>query len=114
MSLHLVTGYEGAEHIQSQDQGSFNIAAFGGGQYVLDHGYKFAASLLAGNTVNIKDGDMLIQGRHVRLAAGQTEDVTYDYGTTGMLRKDLYVPADVQWYGSDTLRSAVYCERRGK
>lgn len=89
MSLHLVTGYEGAEHIQSQDQGSFNIAAFGGGQYVLDHGYKFAASLLAGNTVNIKDGDMLIQGRHVRLAAGQTEDVTYDYGTTGMLRKDL-------------------------
>lgn len=89
MSLHLVTGYEGAEHIQSQDQGSFNIAAFGGGQYVLDHGYKFAASLLAGNTVSIKDGDMLIQGRHVRLAAGQTEDVTYDYGTTGMLRKDL-------------------------
>ena len=89
MSLHLVTGYEGAEHIQSQDQGSFNIAAFGAGQYVLDHGYKFAASLLAGNTVNIKDGDLLMQGRHVRLAAGTTEDVTYDNGTTGMIRKDL-------------------------
>ena len=89
MSLHLVTGYEGAEHIQSQDQGSFNIAAFGAGQYVLDHGYKFAASLLAGNTVNIKDGDLLMQGRHIRLAAGTTEDVTYDNGTSGMLRKDL-------------------------
>ena len=89
MSLHLVTGYEGAEHIQSQDQGSFNIAAFGEGQYVLDHGYKFAASLLAGNTVNIKDGDLLMQGRHIRLAAGTTEDVIYDNGTIGMQRKDL-------------------------
>ena len=91
MSLHLVTGYAGAEHIQSQDQGSFNIAAFGEGQYVLDHGNKFEADILAGNTVRIKDGDMIMQGRHLRLAAGTTEEVTIDNGTAGMQRKDLIV-----------------------
>ena len=89
MALHLVIGYAGAEHIQSQDTGSFNIAAFGGGQYVLDHGNKFAATLLAGNTVRISDGDMLMQGRHIRLAAGTTEEVGIDSGTAGMLRNDL-------------------------
>lgn len=91
MALHLVTGYEGAEHIQSQDQGSFNIAAFGEGQYVLDHGNKFEATLLAGNTVRIKDGDLLMQGRHIRLAAGSSEEVSIDYGTPGMMRNDLIV-----------------------
>lgn len=91
MSLHLVIGYAGAEHIQSQDTGSFNIAAFGPGQYVLDHGNKFAADLLAGNTVRIKDGDLLMQGRHIRLAAGTTEEVLIDNGTAGMQRKDLIV-----------------------
>lgn len=89
MALHLVTGYEGAEHIQSFDQGSFNIAAFGGGQFVLDHGNKFAATLLAGNTVRISDGDLLMQGRHMRLAAGTTEEVTVDSGTAGKMRNDL-------------------------
>lgn len=91
MSLHLITGYAGAEHIQSQDQGSFNIAAFGGGQYVLDHGNKFEASLLAGNTVRIKDGDMMMQGRHIRLAAGTVEELTIENGSQGMLRNDLIV-----------------------
>lgn len=89
MSLHLITGYAGVEHIQSQDQGSFNIATFGGDQFVLDHGNKFEATLLAGNAVRIKDGDMLMQGRHIRLSAGTTEDVTIENGTQGMLRKDL-------------------------
>ena len=91
MALHLVTGYEGAEHIQSQDQGSFNIAAFGEGQYVLDHGYKFEAALLAGNTVRIKDGDMLMQGHHIRLAAATSEEINIDNGTAGMMRNDLIV-----------------------
>ena len=89
MALHLVTGHEGAEHIMSQDQGSFNIAAFGSGQYVLDHGNKFEASIINSNTIRLKDGDMLMQGRHIRLAAGTTEDVAIDSGTAGMLRKDL-------------------------
>ena len=89
MALHLVTGYEGAEHIQSVDQGSFNIAAFGGGQFVLDHGNKFEATLISGNTVRIKDGDLLMQGRHMRLAAGTTEEVTVDSGTAGKMRNDL-------------------------
>lgn len=89
MSLHLVTGHEGNEHIMSADQGSFNIAAFGSGQFVLNHGNKFEATLISSNTVRIKDGDLLMQGRHMRLAAGTTEEVTIDSGTAGMLRKDL-------------------------
>ena len=91
MSLHLITGYAGAEHIMSADQGSFNIAMFGDGQYVLDHGNNFEASLINDNTVRILDGDMIIQGRHVRLAAGTTEEVTITTGTQGMNRNDLIV-----------------------
>ena len=91
MSLHLVTGHEGTEHIMAADQGSFNIAAFGGGQYVMNHGYKFEATIINSNTVRIKDGDLLMQGRHMRLSAGSTEELTIDTGTQGMLRKDLIV-----------------------
>lgn len=89
MSLHLITGYAGHEHVQSNDEGSFNIAAFGDGNYVLSHGNNFAATLINNNTLQIKDGDLVMQGRHVRLKSNTTEELAIENCTQGMQRNDL-------------------------
>lgn len=90
-NLHLVTGYAGQAHVTAADDGSFNTAIFGNGQYVLDIGNKFAASVVSNNKITIADGDLLMQGRHVRLNEGTTVDLTITNGTQGKLRNDLIV-----------------------
>lgn len=87
--VHLITGYAGAEHIKSADQGSFNAAFFGTGQHVLQIGSQCAGSILNNNTVRIQDGDLLMYGRHIRMDA--YEDVTITTGTAGTKRIDLIV-----------------------
>lgn len=73
--LHLVTGHKGEAHITAVDHGSLNAAVFGEGDYVLNRGNKFSASYIGNNTIRVLDGDLVIQGRHVRLAAGSTADI---------------------------------------
>ena len=53
MQTHLVTGYKGSEHIKSADQGSFNAAFFGSGQFVMEMGNQFEGSIVNNNTVRI-------------------------------------------------------------
>ena len=55
--VHLITGYAGYEHIKSADQGSYNAAFFGDGQFIMEIGNQFAASIIDNNTVRILDGD---------------------------------------------------------
>lgn len=90
-NMHLITGYAGAEHVTAADAGSLNTAIFGSGQYVLDRGNKFAATIVTNNTIRIADGDIMMQGRHVRLAEGSYVDLTIDNGAQGMMRNDLIV-----------------------
>lgn len=86
---HLVTGYAGKEHITSADQGSFNASFFGTGQFVMEAGKQFAASIVDNNTVRVLDGDMLMQGRHIRIPPDMYEDMTITTGTAGKNRIDL-------------------------
>ena len=74
-NLHLVTGYKGEAHVTSADQGSFNAAIIGTGSYVLNRGNKFAALVVSNNSVRVQDGDICMQGRHVRLAEGTYVDL---------------------------------------
>lgn len=90
-NLHLVTGYAGQAHITAEDHGSLNAAIVGGGNYVLNRGNKFAASAITSNQVRVLDGDLLLQGRHVRLAESTYVDLTIDSGAQGMYRNDLIV-----------------------
>ena len=90
-NLHLVTGYAGSEHITSADAGSFNAAIVGSGSYVLNRGNAFAISVISNNQVRIADGDILLQGRHIRLNENTYVDLTIENGTQGMLRNDLIV-----------------------
>lgn len=91
MSLHLVTGYKGKAHITPSDHGAYNAGIIGAGEYVLNSGNKFAASVLSSNTVRILDGDLMIQGRHINLKKDTYEDITINNGTVGKNRNDLIV-----------------------
>lgn len=90
-NIHLVTGFAGHQHITSADQAAFNSLMFGGGQYVLAKGNRFAASVVTNNQVNVLDGDIYMQGRHIRLNEATSVDLTIENGTQGALRNDLIV-----------------------
>lgn len=83
MAAHLITGYKGSEHIQSADARSFNMAMFGGGEFVMEIGEQLDASIANNNTVRILDGDILMQGGHIRIETGAYEDMTIETGTAG-------------------------------
>ena len=87
--IHLITGYAGYEHIQSEDDGAFNAAFFGDGQNVMEIGNQFAASILDNNTVRIADGDGLMFGRHFRIKPNTYIDVPIATGTAGVNRIDI-------------------------
>lgn len=89
--LHLVTGYAGEAHITAEDHGSFNAALTNGGNYVLQRGNRLSASIINNTTVRVLDGDMLIQGRHVRLPDSAYADLLIEAGTQGKVRNDLIV-----------------------
>lgn len=90
-NMHLVTGYAGQAHVTAADQGSLNAALFGEESYVLDRGSKLAATVASNNKITIADGDIMMQGRHARIAEGSTVDLTIENGTQGNLRNDLIV-----------------------
>lgn len=90
-NMHLVTGYANKEHIKSADQGSFNAAMLGEGEFVLERGNKFASTIISNNIVRIKDGDILMQGRHIRLEDGSYIDLDFENGQQGFKRNDLIV-----------------------
>lgn len=86
---HLITGYAGAEHILSADDGAFNASFFGDGQFVMEQGNQFEGSIIDNNTVRILDGNLLMYGRHVRINPDTYEDLTISTGTAGTNRIDL-------------------------
>ena len=90
-NMHLVTGYAGQEHITAIDQAAFNAALLGTGQFVLDKGNVFEAQVIANNQIRILDGEMMIQGRFVRLDPDTYVDLTIENGVQGKKRNDLIV-----------------------
>lgn len=91
MSTHLITGFAGVEHITSGNQGSFNAAVMGGGEYVLERGEQFRIQVVSNNKVRIFDGDALMQGRHIMIDRNTYEETIHDNGTQGYKRIDLIV-----------------------
>lgn len=91
MSLHLVTGYAGREHVTSADHGSFNIAFVGAGEYVFDRADMFEATIIDETHVRIGSGDILMQGRHIRQMENTQTTLTFDAGVAGLYRKDMVV-----------------------
>lgn len=90
-NMNLVTGYQGTDHVTAADHGSLYAGIFGEGNYVLNRGGKFAATVVTSNRITIADGDLILQGRHIRVNTGQTVSLTVTSGTQGYNRKDLIV-----------------------
>lgn len=90
-NLHIVTGYKGEPHVAADDHGALNASIFGAGEYVLGKGNKLSASIVSSNIIRIYDGDIMMQGRHIRLNEGNYVDVTIENGSQGTYRNDLIV-----------------------
>lgn len=90
-NMHLITGYAGQEHIQAIDQGAFNAALIGTGQFVLDKGKVLEAQVISNNQIRILDGELMMQGRFVRLDPGTYVDLAIENGAQGKKRNDLIV-----------------------
>ncbi len=74
MGLELITGHRGEQHITSDDAGAFN-AGIVGESCVLSCGKKFN-EIHTYDDITIEDGDIILQGRHIRLRYGETETFT--------------------------------------
>ena len=86
MTVELITGQGGTDHIGSEDIGEYQAYTFGTGCYVLNG---CECTVVDSNTVRIAKGMMLIEGRHVRVKG--SEDLKIQSGSTGLKRNDLIV-----------------------
>lgn len=90
MAVELVTGYSGTEHVSSSDDGARQAGTVGTGMYALETVEDpLAATLENANTVTVGPGDVLINGRHVRLTGSTTFAVPV--GTQAMQTSNLLV-----------------------
>ena len=90
MTLKIITGYTGEPHITPADDAGFHKAIFGDGDYVLNAGSQFAATIQSATEISIADGELIMQGRHARNDSG-SQTVTIANGSQGMYRNDLIV-----------------------
>lgn len=85
MAIELVTGKAGVPHVDSEDVGAFNAYSLGSGAYIMS-GCEVTAK--SANSVNIAAGEILWEGRHIRVK-GSGESLAIDNGQTGYNRRDL-------------------------
>ncbi len=91
MGMHIVTGYAGKEHVTSADAGSMNAGIVGTGRYVMQTAEQFAAEIVSNNLIKVKSGDLMNQGRHMRIDVNDYEEVTIQNGAQSVYRNDLIV-----------------------
>jgi hypothetical protein len=85
MALELVTGRAGKAHVDSADVGAFNAYTIGADAYVLNG---CECSITDSNHVHISAGELLVNGRHVRVT-GTGEDVIIPSGSSSYDRLDI-------------------------
>lgn len=91
MSMKILTAYTGETHIEPADDGAKFAGIVGTGKHVLNVGNKFAAEIVSNNLIKIKDGDLINQGRHMRIPVNETAECTIDNGAQSRYRNDLIV-----------------------
>ena len=89
MASELITGFAGTPHVGSDDMGAFQAGILGTGSYVLQTGQQLKATVSSANKITIGTGDLVMNGRHVRMATAT--DLTIQNGSQGQKRNDLIV-----------------------
>ena len=90
-NMHLVTGYAGNPHVTAEDHASMFVAAIRSGQFVMNTGGLFAATVIDNNNIQIADGELMMQGRHVKIETGKTVNLAVESGVLGQHRVDYIV-----------------------
>lgn len=91
MAVEIITGHTGTQHVTAEAAGALHAGVIGSGKYVLAGGNQFAAEIVSNNLIKIKSGELVNQGRHMRIQVNSYEEVTIQNGTQGMKRHDLIV-----------------------
>ena len=89
--MHLITGKKGTPHVTSENHGFLNSRMVGRGRFVFNFSHNFEAVKLSNNSVQIRSGQGMLNGRHFEIEEGQTESVAIESGTVGMNRNDIIV-----------------------
>jgi hypothetical protein len=89
--MNIIWGYGANPHITAQQLRDTYVGIFGSDTHILDVGSKMAATIVSATEVEIADGVLIAQGCTANINYGQTESLTIQNGTQGMLRKDLIV-----------------------
>mgnify|MGYP003295140281 CR=1 FL=1 len=85
MANYLITGSRNnTPHVTSADDGSLNGAIFGDGVYITKRGEQLRAEIISNNLVRLFDGDLIIEGRQVRIEPSSYVDLTINNGDAGM------------------------------
>jgi hypothetical protein len=87
MTIELVDGKAGVEHISSEDKAIIHQAKFGKSDMVFDWGDAFKCSMSSSNRATIGTGCASIQGLDWHITAA--ESVTISNGSQGMKRNDI-------------------------
>lgn len=91
MAVEIITGHTGKEHVTAEAAGALHAGIIGTGKYVLTGGNQFAAEIVSNNLVKIKSGELVNQGRHMRIPENSYEEVTIQNGAQSVKRNDLIV-----------------------
>ena len=91
MAVKLITGLRVTADIESGDDGARIYGTISSSDRVLNVGNLWAYQIISSNLVRIKDGELLMQGRHVRQAPNTYTDLTINNGTSGLKRNDIIV-----------------------
>lgn len=89
MSIEIVTGFQGVEHIEPTQVGRLLASLVGTKCYVVGEGDPLSATVRTANQVRIGAGEIIMQGRHITCES--YTDLTIESGTTGYKRNDLVV-----------------------
>ena len=89
--MNIIWGYGAHPHITAQQLRDTYVGIFGSDTHILDVGSKMAATIVSATEVEIADGVLVAQGCTSCINYGQTESLTIQNGTQGLLRNDLLV-----------------------
>lgn len=89
--MELITGYAGKPHVYPADDAAQNRGTITGDNVVLNVDEKFAYELVYNNTIRIKSGTAVFQGRVIRIRANLYDELIIENGTQALIRNDLIV-----------------------
>lgn len=89
--MDIATAHKGKPHISAEMWAELNRGITGNESYVMEGGQKFKSELVSNNLLKLYDGSGMMQGRHVFIPVGQSDELTIENGNQGMKRIDLVV-----------------------